>query len=275
MFLHIIAMVLFLGAGCSNNPGATPAANVAPVKYADYVAPEVDRRLNTEGNLKNLENNFLRNRFVPSSTLIYGNSFSNGNLFSDYNLSGSSGRDCISVNSAYATGGDLLSSLAGDDGLRGAVDLKNYSPRYVLNLKKQINLYTEREYGRNLFAFHVCNLDSGLDLVAGYLWSGTSSPYFINSDMIKVKDEFFNEPILVLVNKGAVIEIKDVQSFGANGTGGETGPCDAKLSADNTIAWDCFGGLGDEAVSNSTYGKVNHWQIGLDGEILNNWETRD
>ena len=237
-----------------------------------------------EERFKNLEDNFFQHHFVPSSTLFYGdNSFVGGTEADEYNIISNSASDCVSVYSRYTAGGDLLSSLAGDKGFRCAVSLDIFSPQYVQALKEKVNQYTENKYNKNLFAYHVCNLQNGFDVVAGFLWSNTTSPYYIeevkspNSDRapykrIGEKVDFSKNPVLLLINKNGVHELKDVQNFGATATGGETGPCEATLNKDNTILWKCFAGL--VHVDGGAHGFDAYWLLSYDGDIIRTWETK-
>ncbi len=278
--LSLSVCLILLGVGCSNSN----TQNSRTSEYPDSVVKKVvvdesngGRQEKLEERLRSLENNFIQNRFVPSTTALYGDRFSTSPypVYGDFNMYDESSRDCISVYSRNTNGGDLLSSLRGDDDLRKIVPLQVFSKEYIGKLKEQVNQYTQKNYSKDMYAFHVCNVGKNIDAVVGNVWSSTNSPYRIEEYAVKVADEFWKDAIAVLVYNNTVTELKDVQIFGANATGGETGPCDATLNQNNTIEWKCFAGLSEDPNTRTTYGTYKHWTLSLDGTILKAWETRD
>lgn len=283
----LLSVLLIVGAGCTTrkitvpetyniqntNIESKPTEKVDPMEEQEKNIREAQKKL--PGRLAELEKNFTENKFIPSTTAFYGWSLSTDpsvkyDLYT-YNLSP---HDCVSVYNRDTLGGDMLSSLAGDEELRAQLSLSLFSKKYIQELKDDVGNYVEKAYRTGFYAFYVCNLGKGVDLTIGNLWSTTTSPYLIEDISIKVTDAFFDHPIALIRESGNIVELKDIQLFGSTATGGETEPCDITLS-DGIISWKCFAGLGDDTKNNTTYGKFQNSQIALDGTIIKNWETRN
>ncbi|MFA6486360.1 MAG: hypothetical protein WCT40_03270 [Candidatus Magasanikbacteria bacterium] len=272
IFLLALAATLFtLGAGCAtqNDSNYQTGADNNTTSPTTVTTTADAQTILTE-RLENLNSNFALNHFIPSTAKFYGQ-----DDWLQFYIAPSTKIDCVGVENANTLGGDLLSSLAGSDLLRSMVSLKIYTSQYIKNLKDQVNLFTQKSYDQNMFAYHVCNLKNGMDIVVGSLWSSTTSPYYIEGKSIVVSEEFYQNSIVLLVNENGTHEIRDIQESTKTATGGETGPCDVALNQDNTISWQCFAGLGQDDKNNSTYGKYANWTLSYDGQVIKTWQTRD
>ena len=280
-FLLLGSLLILAGAGCTNHKNNLPP-DPAPTSSTTTTLPtETDTNaapLSIEDRLKNLNKNFLENQTIPSLTQLHGEEFDPNFPSGYYNLTEPKNTDCVAVYSKYTSGGDLLSSLEKNQTMRSLVPLQKFSPEYITEIKTKVNQYTINQYQKNLFAFYVCNLQDGIDLVAGHLWLNTKTPYYIQDDYIQVANELSDSPlenqVLLLINKNKVHELKNVQNFTNTATGDETEPCDAKLNSNNILEWRCFAEL-EESEDNMIYEKYNNWLIGLNGEIIKTWQTKN
>lgn len=162
--------------------------------------------------------------------------------------------DCASVLGGQTGGGDLLSTLIVDTATRDMLNLDVYSVEYIKSLEKNIAQKSQQLYKQNFYAFFICHLGDGVDVVAGYL-------NFSNE--ITSSYKIGEEPTLAIVNNGAVTLYQDIQLINNTATGAEVEACTPEL-VDNAIKWTCFEGLiheGDYSVGSS----LKEWTIPLDG----------
>ena len=179
----------------------------------------------------------------------------------NYIMADSMRRDCVGVANGMTYGGDLLSSLIVDDDLRGRLDLSRCTKSYVMDLEKKLAGFTQRGYGSDFYAFSVCNLADGSDLVSGYLWptgSDTSAESFS-----------YDDGVLLLANGKDVVKIDDsVRLLNQTATGAEVFPCTGEFIKD-TVHWTCFLGF-DSGEDGPTGSLMGAWTISPDtGSILN------
>jgi len=178
--------------------------------------------------------------------------------------------DCIGTLNGDTGGGDLLSSLIVDDVLRDELDLDLYSTSYIKVLEKKLATYTRSRYDADFYAFSVCNLEDGMDLVAGY---GKLASNEVSS-LANRYWEYRDEQILLLVNGEDVVEINNsVRLFNQTATGAEVAPCEGVLEEEE-IVWTCFMGLlhvdRGAPVDGASY---KSWKISPeDGSVLDTWE---
>jgi hypothetical protein len=184
--------------------------------------------------------------------------------------------DCVGMLNGMTNGGDLMSSLIVDDELRGKVDLSLYSKAYVMGLEKKLAHYTQTEHDSDFYAFSVCNLKDGMDLVSGYLWSMGTDPDAYKTGSAKGFDSFnFKEVILLLADGDRVLEVDEsVRLLNNTATGAEVLPCDGELNGEN-IDWTCFLGLAYNDEGMAAGSRIGTWMISIDNGSVLNYEEED
>lgn len=246
--LFVLATVLMLcGAGCMNAVQNTRVGEPpVPPKKAEPVYPKPDVPKTPESQEGRL---IPHNQF--SSTLIYANGYERA--------------DCVGLDNADPSGGDLLTTLADDQAVRAQLQLKALTPEYARGLHVSIIAATSKE-GNDFYAHYVCHLADGVDLVAGRRWPQGASTGYDTANSRYVTDFEAAKKELVLVKAGGARFFTDIQVQDGNATGGETSPCLATLEG-KKIRWTCFQGLhfkGREP-NQSTIESYQDWLLPLDG----------
>jgi hypothetical protein len=188
-----------------------------------------------------------------------------GDKFMDTMSGGRS--DCFGLINGNNDGGDLLTSLAEDPDSRIFAELKLYKSSYIDTLKQKVDAFSATTYKKDFFAFYVCNIKTGVDLVAGDVWDKSQFPYQVNAEgKVEVIPDFKKQQVMLLVNNDKVTELKDISLFTtAPDANEEVGPCDAQLQKD-AIKWTCYAGQVDDG-KGSVKGKYDYWMINLDGTV--------
>lgn len=166
-------------------------------------------------------------------------------------------QDCYGLMNGVNGGGDLLSTLIADNDTRAKLDLKAYTPEYVMALEKKIVGYTHRQYSNDFYAISVCHLGKGIDAVTGILWpQGKAMP-------TQPYGTHLSKDALIIVNNNDVMSYEDIQTLNNTATGAEVYPCSGKIEKQNVL-WSCFQGLHIDK-DNVTGANMAEWKIPLDG----------
>jgi hypothetical protein len=143
-------------------------------------------------------------------------------------------KDCVGLYNGINHNGDLLSSLIVDEHIRGRADLDVYSPAYIASLEKKIADKAGADFDSEFYAFHVCHLDDGVDVAAGYLWLRGEDDYHTSFS----RTDFFKGS-LALVQEENVKIYENFSVLNKTATGAEVSACSASKKF-SKISWKCF-----------------------------------
>lgn len=171
-------------------------------------------------------------KLIPFSTL-------------DYHLLDS--KDCISILNCHTYGGDLLNTLILDKEARELLTLDVYTSDYLSKLKEKITSYIRNKIDLDFYAIKVCNLEKGIDVVAGYLWPEGGGA-------------------VVIVNNSSVSLYENIKLCDSTVTGGEVTPCNATLE-EGGVKWSCFNLFSVDGA------EMKNWLFSFDGSEPEVWES--
>lgn len=181
--------------------------------------------------------------------------------------------DCVGLFNGRTEGGDLLSSMIADhEKMAGLTNLKTFTADYVLKLENSIVAYANKKYDKDFYAFSVCHLADGIDVVAGDLWpKGEQVATLAEKEKMSnagleanIKKNAAKGAGLMIVNNGKVMGYDDIQLISNTATGAEASPCKGKLVG-KAVVWACFQGLHGDSKNGIDGSKMAEWTIPLDG----------
>jgi len=146
--------------------------------------------------------------------------------------------DCLWPFNVSSEGGDVLTSLIYDPYVQKNAHLSIYTIDYAKELKDKI----ESNLDGDIYASYVCHVGEGIDIVVGSLIPSGESIYLSKGKFAgKLKSEFYDNRIFIIVNNNKVYKYDDIRTINANPTGGDTGPCEHELLEDK-LTWKCITG---------------------------------
>lgn len=218
-----------------------------------------------------LEKNYFSYQFIPRSSLIYGTAANSMISALDYSVASSTTRDCIGITNGNTSGGDLLHSLSGDIDFRSVVELRALSVAYAISLQDTVDRYIDEAYtGHDFFAYYVCHMQSGLDVVAGYVWPDDTSPYEVVHNAIDINKNFFTRAIVLIVNGRSVYEVSEVDTLPVESTPDNAGLCHAAQDS-AAIQWSCYSGKTTESATSTM---TRQWTITMKGVVIGQRDVR-
>ncbi len=187
--------------------------------------------------------------------------------------------DCIGYRQARTEGGDLITTLINDSETYQKVStlpafttnrqqtthLTIYTPEYLKNLSEKIQNFARTRYGRDIYTYYFCR-EGNTDIVAGSLWSASTSPYYFNEYQgVRAEEAFARSSTIILAVQGKTIHAyRGLPAIGDTGTGGgDVYPCGTS-AAQGHLTWRCYGGT-HECTSNTTVSKDYAWTLFEDG----------
>ncbi len=174
--------------------------------------------------------------------------------------------DCLGLYNGDTgpNGGDLLSTLISDSESRKLMDLKIYTPEYITSLEKKIANYTHANYQADYYAFKVCHLSDGIDVLAGYLWPQNLARHDDTLKFPNVWETTNKKALVVVVNHDQTYGYQNLRVLGNTVTGAEVPPCSATLQGD-AIDWDCFNHVDFSNGIDEAKNYSDHWLLPLNG----------
>lgn len=176
------------------------------------------------------------------------------------------GEDCVSVDSGYTYGGDLLSTMIASADARALMNLNVYTQAYVKSLEGKIVAQTHAKWSKDFYAFYVCHLMENVDVVAGFIFpQGQSATAGVTENYGFGKLNYDDRALaLVHGDKAFLYAENEVRTIGNTATGAEPPICTGEAIM-NGVLWKCFMGLHMDANDNPDGETWGFYNLMLDG----------
>ncbi len=182
--------------------------------------------------------------------------------------------DCITIHNADPYGGDVLETILRDPALKSALPTENYTVDYLLDMRTRIQTFSQKKFHETTFVYYLCHVAPHVDMVAGYVWPTSTTPYQIVEEptssaeklfSIQVDGSFYKRPMLYLLTTSTAYALSTIPTWSTDAAGVRIAPCDARMDK-GVVVWSCLRAAG-QTPNHMYFGISTTWYISLDGQI--------